>query len=136
MGSPFKLGRPTIRARTLRNEATDAERTLWQKLKGSQLEDLKFSRQLPIGGYIGDFVCRSHKLIIELDGSQHQDQIAHDDQRTADLEALGYRVIRFWNGDVFGNMTGVLETILEAAYHRERVPTPLTPSREREGESE
>lgn len=134
MGSPFKLGRPTSRARALRNEATDAEQALWQKLKSAQLAELKFSRQIPIGGYIVDFVCRSHKLIIELDGSQHQDQTAYDDHRTVTLDALGYRVIRFWNGDVFGNMPGVLEAILEVAQHRGRAPTPLTLSRVRKGE--
>ena len=136
MGSPFKLGRPTARARDLRNEATDAERKLWQHLKGSQLGNLKFSRQIPLGPYICDFACRSHKLVIELDGGQHQDQVDYDNVRTAKLEALGYRLIRFWNGDVFGNIDGVLEVILEAAYNRERVPTPLTPSRTREGEPE
>ena len=136
MGSPFKLGRPTSRARELRNEATDAERALWQRLKSAQLAGLKFSRQIPIAGYIGDFVCRSHKLVVELDGSQHQDQVTYDTKRTAALDALGYRVIRFWNGDVFDNIAGVLEAILEAADNRERMPTPLTPSRMREGESQ
>lgn len=134
MGSPFKLGRPTAKARDLRNEATDAERALWQRLKSSQLSGLKFSRQIPIGHYVGDFVCRSHKLVVELDGSQHQDQLSYDTERTARLEASGYHVIRFWNGDVFGNIDGVLEAILEAADNRGRVPTPLTPSRMREGE--
>ena len=134
MGSPFKLGRPTSRARELRNEATDAERVLWQRLKSTQLAGLKFSRQIPIAGYSGDFVCRSHKLLIELDGSQHQDQVTYDTKRTATIDALGYRVIRFWNGDVFDNMPGVLDTILEAANNREGAPTPLTPSRVREGE--
>lgn len=136
MGSPFKLGRPTPRVRELRNNASDAERALWQKLKGSQLSGLKFSRQIPLAGYVCDLVCRSHKLIVELDGGQHHDQTVYDDNRTAKLEVLGYRVIRFWNSDVFGNIDGVLEMILEAAHNRQRVPTPLTPSRVREGESE
>lgn len=127
MGSAFKLGRPTARARDLRNEVTQAEQALWDRLKGSQLAGFKFSRQIPIGPYICDFVCRSHKLIVELDGSQHHDQGAYDADRTAALEALRYRVIRFWNSDVSGNMAGVLETILEALNKRERVPTPQSP---------
>ena len=131
-----RLGRPTSRARELRNEATDAEQALWLRLRRSQLSGLKFSRQLPIAGYICDLVFRSHKLIIELDGSQHHDQAAYDADRTTELEALGYSVIRFWNSEVFGNIEGVLEAILEAANNREREPTPLTPSRMREGESQ
>ena len=134
MGPPFKLGRPTLRARDLRNQATDAERALWRRLKGSQL-GLKFSRQIPIGPYICDFVCRSHHLIVELDGSQHHDQAGYDADRTAKLESLGYRVIRFWNSEVSGNVAGVLEAILNVAHHGERYPTPLAPSRMREGES-
>lgn len=136
MDSPFKLGRPTPRARELRNNASDAERALWRKLKGSQTSGLKFSRQIPLAGHVCDLVCRSHKLIVELDGGQHHDHTVYDDNRTAKLEVLGYRVIRFWNSDVFGNIDGVLEMILEAAHNRQRVPTPLTPSRVREGESE
>jgi very-short-patch-repair endonuclease len=136
VGSPFRLGRPTSRARELRNEATDTEQALWLRLRRSQLSGLKFSRQLPIAGYVCDFVCRSHKLIVELDGSQHHDQVAYDTGRTAELETFGYRVIRFWNSDVFGNIEGVLQAILEAANNRERGAPPHTPSRMREGESE
>ncbi|WP_244655388.1 endonuclease domain-containing protein [Sphingomonas sp. CFBP 13603] len=100
---------------------------LWRQLKGSRLQDLKFSRQMPIAGYFADFVCRSHKLIVELDGSQHVEGQPHDDARTVQLEAAGYRVIRFWNNDLTSNMPGVLETILSAASGTERVPTPQPP---------
>ncbi len=127
MGPRHRLDRPTERARDLRNEATNAEQMLWRQLKGSRLQDLKFSRQMPIAGYFADFVCRSHKLIVELDGSQHVEGQPHDDARTVQLEAAGYRVVRFWNNDLTSNMPGVLETILSAAIGTERVPTPQPP---------
>ncbi len=127
MGPRHRLDRPTERARDLRNDATNAEQTLWRQLKGSRLQDLKFSRQMPIAGYFADFVCRSHKLIVELDGSQHVEAATYDVKRTQALEAAGYRVIRFWNNDLTSNMPGVLETILSAASGTERVPTPQPP---------
>ena len=127
MGPRHRLDRPTEKARGLRNDATNAEQMLWRQLKGSRLQDLKFSRQMPIAGYFADFVCRSHKLIVELDGSQHVEGQPHDDARTVQLEAAGYRVIRFWNNDLTSNMPGVLETILSAAIGTERVPTPHPP---------
>ncbi|MGA1797792.1 DUF559 domain-containing protein [Sphingomonas sp. 4RDLI-65] len=127
VGPRHRLDRPTERARDLRNEATNAEQTLWRQLKGSRLQDLKFSRQMPIAGYFADFVCRSHKLIVELDGSQHVEGQPHDDAGTRHLEAAGYRVVRFWNNDLTSNMAGVLETILNAAIGTERVPTPQPP---------
>jgi very-short-patch-repair endonuclease len=91
------------------------------------LQDLKFSRQMPVAGFFADFVCRSHKLIVELDGSQHVEAQPHDDARTRQLEAAGYRVIRFWNNDLPSNMPGVLETILTATIGTEHVPTPQPP---------
>ncbi len=127
MGPRHRLDRPTERARDLRNDATNAEQMLWRQLKGSRLQGLKFSRQMPIAGYFADFVCRSHKVIVELDGSQHVEGQPHDDARTKQLEAAGYRVIRFWNNDLTSNMAGVLATILSAASGTERVPTPQPP---------
>lgn len=127
MGPRHRLDRPTERARDLRNESTNAEQILWRQLKGSRLQGLKFSRQMPIAGYFADFVCRSHRLIVELDGSQHVDASAYDATRTQALEAAGYRVVRFWNNDLTSNMAGVLETILTAAIGTERAPTPQPP---------
>ena len=132
MGARFRLGRPTERARDLRNEPTPHEELLWLQLKGARLQGLKFSRQMPIAGYFGDFVCRAKKLIVELDGSQHAGAEAYDIERTHALEAAGYRVIRFWNSDLTSNMDGVLETIAAAADVAGRAPTP-GPSRKREG---
>ena len=100
------------RARRLRRDASDAERQLWFRLRDRRLEDRKFSRQKPIGPYIVDFVCREADLIVEVDGGQHADRVVEDAARTAYLESLGYRVIRFWNDEVLSNTDGVLEMIL------------------------
>ncbi len=127
MGSRFKLGRPTALARKLRNNTNEIEDLLWARLRRRQLDGLKFSRQMPIAGFVPDFVCRSARLAIELDGSQHADTETYDAERTQAIEAQGYRVIRFWNSDVLTNMDGVLETILNAATGGERAPTPHPP---------
>ena len=99
-------------ARELRNAATDAERALWQHLRGRRLTGFKFRRQYPIAGYIVDFVCVEAKLVIELDGGQHADQQDYDAERTRRLEINGYRVLRFWNDDVLLRTADVLEEIL------------------------
>jgi very-short-patch-repair endonuclease len=72
---------------------------------------LKFKRQKPIGSYIVDFVCLEHRLIIELDGGQHAEQIAYDQERDEWLRSQGYTVLRFWNNDVMQNLEGALEQI-------------------------
>ena len=105
--------RPTKRARSLRNNATAAERHLWRYLSRRQLAGLKFSRQIPVGPYVCDFICREHRLIVEVDGGQHADS-SSDAHRTAFLEAEGFQVIRFWNNDVLENVEGVLHAIREA----------------------
>ncbi len=91
---------------------TDAERRLWSHLRASQLDGFKFTRQLPIGDFVVDFACRSARIAIELDGGQHANS-ATDNNRTAIIEAHGYRVIRFWNNDVLQNTDGVLTAIQE-----------------------
>ena len=132
MGARFRLGRPTERARDLRNNPSPHEQLLWLQIKGGRVNGLKFSRQMPIAGYFGDFVCRAKRLVVELDGSQHASAEAYDAERTLAFEAAGYRVIRFWNNDLTSNMNGVLETIANAAGLVGREPTP-SPSRKREG---
>ena len=127
VGARFRLGRPTALARKLRNDTNEIEDLLWAHLRRSQLGGLKFSRQIPIAGYVADFVCRSIRLVIELDGSQHADAAAYDARRTQAIEAQGYQVIRFWNSDVLTNMDGVLETILNAVLSGKRAPTPQRP---------
>jgi very-short-patch-repair endonuclease len=95
------------RARALRTNATDAERTLWRHLRARALDGHKFVRQVPIDRYVVDFICREARLIIELDGGQHAGS-AYDAARDAALGRLGYRVVRYWNADVLRNLEGVL----------------------------
>ena len=102
------------KARNLRNSAADAERCLWQHLRLKQLDGYRFRRQVPVCGYIADFLCVELKLIVELDGGQHVEQCAYDLERTQRLAAAGYRVVRYWNDDVRVRTLDVLEDILRA----------------------
>jgi len=95
----------------MRGDATKAENILWQALRNKQLEGLKFKRQVPLGGYILDFVCFDAKLIIEVDGGQHSES-QKDIKRDRYFEAQGYRVLRFWNDEVEKNIDGVCRHIL------------------------
>lgn len=101
------------RARAMRSNMPQPERELWTALRAKRFAATKFTRQVVIGPYIADFVCRSHKLIIELDGATHSDP-SRDDYRTTYLASKGYRVIRFWNNDVMTNLEGVLAALGEA----------------------
>jgi very-short-patch-repair endonuclease len=135
VGARFKLGRPTARARDLRNNPTQAEKLLWSRLRKSQLGGLAFTRQLPIAGHFADFACRSAKLVVELDGSQHTKMSEADAERTRRIEAAGYRVLRFWNNQLTSNMDGVLTAILAAAFpNGKREPTPQPPPASGQGE--
>ena len=100
------------RARALRRNPTDAERTLWNHLRFWQVDGYKFRRQQPLGKYIVDFVCLEKSLIVELDGGQHADQSSYDAERDAWLRGQGFSVLRFWNNDVLQNINGVKDTIL------------------------
>lgn len=104
-----------LKARELRKNLTQQERKLWNLLKNKQFHNLSFRRQHPIGDYIVDFICRSQKLIIELDGGQHNidENIKYDKKRTEFLESLGFKVIRFWNNDIDNNIEGVIKFIEE-----------------------
>ena len=104
----------TSRARKLRKDSTDAENILWNLLRNRQLLGYKIHRQVPIGKYFADFVCRERRLIIEVDGGHHRNQKSYDDERTEWLESQGYEVIRFWNSDVVEQSDGIQETILAA----------------------
>jgi very-short-patch-repair endonuclease len=97
----------------LPRELTPAERKLWSHLRSNQL-GIDFRRQHAIGPYITDFCCIKKKLIIELDGGQHLEQEAYDNERTTFLSSKGYRVLRFWNNDVLNDLDGVMHVILEA----------------------
>ncbi|GAO38987.1 hypothetical protein SCH01S_23_00290 [Sphingomonas changbaiensis NBRC 104936] len=82
-------------------------------MRGRRLENAKFRFQMPVGGHVADFGCFEAKLIVELDGSQHAEQLEVDAARTRSLEQAGYAVLRFWNSDVNENLDGVLERIRE-----------------------
>ena len=98
-------------ARNLRKNQTDAEQVLWLQLRNRRFLNYKFRRQFAIDPYIVDFVCLELKLIIELDGSQHIEQNELDTKRTLFLKQRNFKVIRFWNNDLFIQIDGVLETI-------------------------
>ena len=102
------------RARTLRREATAAEKILWHHLRNRQLGNFKFTRQEPIDPYIADLVCRAKKLIVENDGVTHEtaQELAHDAIRTEFLVREGCRVIRFRSHDIIGDLGPVLEAIM------------------------
>ena len=102
------------RAGEIRRSMTDAEVRLWKAMRGRQLGGAKFSRQIAIAGHICDFACREHRLVVELDGEQHADQVEYDQRRDAKLGANGYRAMRFWNNEVFTNLDGVLNAVLAA----------------------
>src|SRR5947207_1314956 len=96
-------------ARDLRRNMTDAERRLWRELRYRQQDGYKFRRQALVGKYIVDFVSFECKLVVELDGGQHADQIQYDEERTRWLESQGFRVLRFWNHQVFEEIDVVIE---------------------------
>ena len=103
----------TSRARSLRSGMTDAEHQLWRVIRDKQVYANRFRRQHPIGPYIADFACIEQKLVIELDGGQHQDQRVQDIHRTAYMQAQGWHVLRFWNNEIVNNLDGVLSAIAE-----------------------
>src|SRR5215472_1974494 len=101
------------RARTLRRAMTEAERRLWQMLRSRQNQGWRFRRQVPIGGFIADFVCHEARLIVEIDGGQHDPSTEEETGRTRFLEGEGYRVLRFWSNEVLDNPEGVRSAITE-----------------------
>jgi len=103
-------------ARELRGKQTDAEKALWMRLRNRQLDGAKFRRQQHIGSYVVDFVSFDKKLVVEIDGGQHNEGKTkeRDEERTAWLKEKGYRVVRFWNNEVLTNLEGVLENMREA----------------------
>ena len=102
--------RGTERARVLRNGSTPAERHLWRYLRNKQL-GARFNRQLKIGSFFPDFLCRELKLIIEVDGISHDFQPERDVMRDRLLAEAGYRVLHFTNQDVLSNVEGVVTAI-------------------------
>ena len=101
-------------ARHLRKSQTEAERLLWQALRGRRCGGYKFRRQVPKDKYIVDFICESQKFIVEVDGPSHQEAEDYDAARTQVLERLGYTVIRLANEDCFDDMDASVEAIWQA----------------------
>jgi len=122
------------RCREMRKGATDAETLLWQLLRDRQLMNFKFRRQYAIDRFIVDFYCHEASLVIELDGGGHNEneQADYDRQRTARLEELGLRVIRFWNHEMLHQTEDVIRTIAEELTARVSL-TPALSQGEREG---
>ena len=114
-------------AKLLRSNQTPQEMRVWQVLRGSRLRGFKFRRQVPIGEFIVDFVCFEQKLIIEIDGGQHADNMK-DIVRDAELKKLGFRVLRFWNNEVDENLDGVMWLVLRQLQNH-----PLTPTLSHKG---
>jgi len=102
---------PRNRARELRKNPTEAERKLWAHLRLCQICGYKFRRQHPVGPYIVDFVCIEKKLIIEVDGGQHNEKRIYDAKREKWLEEKGFKVLRFWNNELLGDIDIVREVI-------------------------
>jgi very-short-patch-repair endonuclease len=103
-------------ARHLRKTETIAEKRLWQELKKLRSQGYHFRRQHPLEGFIVDFACLGQRLIIEIDGAQHQlpENLRKDAQRDAHMRWGGYQVLRFGNGDIRDNLDGVLAEVLAA----------------------
>jgi len=101
----------------MRKNLTEAELKLWNELRAHRLMRLSFRRQMPIAGFIVDFACPSHKIVVEVDGSHHGDDTAarNDQHRTQTLQDLGWTVLRFWNDNVLRDIDGVCQHIIIAA---------------------
>ena len=114
-------------SRNLRKNPTDAEAKLWHHLRRKQLDGYRFRRQHPLGQYVVDFICLEAMLVIEVDGGQHAKFIRRDERRTAFLEKQGFRVLRFWNNEVLGNINGVITTIMRVIEEQMSPPTLSLP---------
>jgi very-short-patch-repair endonuclease len=116
------------RAKALRRELTEAEKEIWQRLRSRQAEGYRFRRQVPFGRFIADFICHEAKLIVEIDGGQHDRSSEQEVWRTRFLESQGYRVLRFWNNEVLENPDGVHPVIAQ-----ELLPDHPYPTRPHQG---
>lgn len=107
---PSRLTRP---AKFLRQRSTEAERLFWSRVRAHRLGGFKFKRQQPVGAYVVDFVCFEAQLIVEIDGGQHAETPECDVERDRWLNGQGFRVLRFWNNEVLGNIDGVMARVVE-----------------------
>ena len=122
------------RARSLRDNATDAERCLWRHLRRRALAGFRFRRQVPIAGYIVDFACLEARLVIEVDGGQHQEQRHCDVERDRRIAARGYKVLRFWDNEVLGETESVLGQVHRALTECRNQAPPSQPPPASRGE--
>jgi very-short-patch-repair endonuclease len=113
----------TVRARALRKDDTEAEYRFWGELRGRRLNGYKFVRQIPLGPFVVDFLCRERLLVVELDGGQHAES-RYDVRRTTWLNAQGYSVLRFWNDEILHERRAVLDTLLAVLDGRIHAPSP------------
>jgi very-short-patch-repair endonuclease len=114
----------TKRARELRKSLTRQEAQLWLQLRAMRSDGFHFRRQAPLLGFYLDFACFKHRLVVEIDGSQHGEDVQadHDAMRDAILRRTGFRMLRFWNSDIDANLDGVVVTIQQALSNP---PSPL-----------
>jgi very-short-patch-repair endonuclease len=115
---------PADRARCLRRDGSRAEKICWNLIRDRRINGAKFCRQHPIGPHFADFACVSRKLVIELDGEHHAYQTEADARRTAAMQNLGWRVIRFWANEVVANPEGLWAEIEQIT----RAPIPPHPA--------
>ncbi|PBC03054.1 endonuclease domain-containing protein [Mesorhizobium sp. WSM3860] len=117
MGHDLVPQRQRNNAKSMRRVMTDAELKLWNELRAHRLMGMSFRRQVPIGPYIVDFACSSHRLIVEVDGSQHADaeHSRRDEARGTYLSASGWTILRFWKHDVIRDIDNVCQHIVIAA---------------------
>jgi len=110
---PLKYPGNLGRAKRLRQESTPAEEALWERLRDRGFLGLKFRRQVPIGPYVADFYCHERKLVLELDGGIHEEerQKVHDENRDANLKALGFRIVRFTNDELMEDPDSFLDKV-------------------------
>ncbi|MDX8524695.1 DUF559 domain-containing protein [Mesorhizobium sp. MSK_1335] len=117
MGHDLVPSRQRKNAKSMRRSMTDAELKLWNELRAHRLMGMSFRRQVPVGPYIVDFACSAHRLIVEVDGSQHADaeHLRHDEARSVYLSASGWTILRFWNDDVIRDIDNVCQHIVIVA---------------------
>jgi very-short-patch-repair endonuclease len=128
-GEGWDGGMDKARVRELRKHMTEAERALWRHLRLRQLGGFKFRRQQPLGNYIVDFVCLEKRLIVEVDGGQHSEQVRYDSERDAWLESQGFSLLRFWNNQVLEEIEAVKEVIIGALAEQFSPPPSSSPAR-------
>ena len=114
-------------ARQLRKNMTDAEKAVWRRLRSKSFNGFRFRRQAAIGEYIADFVCFSPRVVLELDGGQHADQVEADEQRSAWFRSQGFVVLRYWNHQVAEDWDVIEQELYAALTRDEKTPHPNPP---------